>query len=257
MTSIHVCSLVRSMIGAEQISVNEFRQIMAADLEACCEAFDLRAEYLRLRKQRLRLWGMAAFCLLAIALMVFWLTRDPALWMLYVAAAGILLIVLLVILRANLQLERRLRHICQCWQEAHLLNSSPELMEFITDLARKVKDYNHWVKELQQSLQEGQYWRDFRQLNEAEQKYIQTVFLQVRAQLVIALQIGRQLIENPQASVDEYFNEYFNQLVSRDQQLLNQFTAKNMTTNRYVIMAQELSNLEADLQTQLQALRSR
>ncbi|MEN9229810.1 MAG: hypothetical protein Q6L68_02795 [Thermostichus sp. DG02_5_bins_236] len=241
------------MIGAEQISVNEFRQIMAADLEACCQAFDLRVEYLRLEQQRLRFWGAAAFCLLAIALTVFFGIRDPALWMLYTVAAGILWIVLLVILRANLQLEHGLRRIRQLWQEAHLLNSDPEIMKFVTDLARKVKEYNHWVEELQQSVQGGQYWRDFRQLNDAEQKYIQAVFLQVRAQLVIALQVGRRLIENPRASVDHHFK----QLVSRDQQLLNQFTAKNMTTNRYVIMARELSNLEADLQTQLRAMGSR
>lgn len=241
------------MIGAEQISVNEFRQLMAADLEACYEAFDLRVEYLRLEQQRLRFWGAAVFCLLAIALMVFWVIRDPTPWMLYVGAAGILLIVLLVILRTNLQLERDLRRIRQRWQEANLLNSDPEMMKFVTDLARKVKDYNHWVEELQQSMQGGQYWRDFRQLNDAEQKYIQTVFLQVRAQLVIALQICRRLIENPRAPIEHHFK----QLVSRDQQLLNQFTAKNMTANRYVIMAQELSNLEADLQTQLRALGSR
>ncbi len=33
------------MISVEPISVDEFRQLMAADLDACCEAFDLRAEY--------------------------------------------------------------------------------------------------------------------------------------------------------------------------------------------------------------------
>ncbi|MEN9204029.1 MAG: hypothetical protein Q6K80_10385 [Thermostichus sp. DG_1_6_bins_120] len=241
------------MIDAEQISVNEFRQIMDADLEACCQAFDLWVEYLRLRQQRLRFWGAAALCLLTIALTVFFLVRDPDLRMFYSVAAGILLIVLLVILRASLQLQGRLRRIRQRWQEAHLLNSDPEMIRFTTDLACKVKDYNHWVEELQQSVQGGQYWRDFRQLNEAERKYIQTMFLQVRAQLLLALQICRQLLDNPQASVDHHFK----QLVSRDQQLLDQFVAKNMTANRYVIMLQELSALEADLQGQLRALGAR
>jgi hypothetical protein len=241
------------MIGAEPISVDEFRQIMAADLEACCEAFDLRVEYVRLEQQRLRFWGAAVFCLLAIALTVFFAIRDPSYWLLYTAAAGILFIVMLVILRANLQLERGLHRVRQRWQEAHLLNTDPELMKFATDLARKVKDYNYWVNELQQSMQGGQYWRDFRQLNEAEQNYIQSVFLQVRAQLVIALQICRRLIENPRAPIEQHFKH----LVARDQILLNQFTAKNMTANRYVTMARELSSLEADLQAQIRALGSR
>ncbi|MEN9225219.1 MAG: hypothetical protein Q6L60_00085 [Thermostichus sp. HHBFW_bins_43] len=241
------------MIGVEQISVNEFRQIMAADLEACCEAFDLRGEYLRLEQQRLRFWGALVFCLLAMALTVFLVIRDPSHWLLYTAAAGILLIVLLVILRANLQLERDLRRIRQRWQEAHLLHSEPEIMKFATDLACKVKDYNHWVEELKQSVQGGQYWRDFRQLSEAERNYIQSVFLQVRAQLVVALQICSRLIENPHTPVDQHFKH----LVARDQMLLNQFTAKNMTTNRYVIMARELSNLEEELQAQIRALGSR
>lgn len=238
------------MIGVEQISGNEFRQIMAADLEACSEAFDLRVEYLALQQQRLRLGVIAAFCGLAFALTVFLLLRDPPFWLLYTAAAGILGVVLLVILRTTLQLGRRLRQIRQRCQEAHLLKSDPKVIRFITDLARKVKEYNHWVEQFNESIRGGQYWRDFRQLSDTEQKYIQTVFLQVRSQLVTALQIGRQLMENPHASVGHYLK----QIVSRDQQLLDQFTAKNMTVNRYVLIVRGLSNLEADLQTQLQAI---
>lgn len=244
---------VPSMMNVEPISADEFRQLMAADLDACCEAFDLRAEYLRLQQQRLRFWGMLAFGLVAMALIIFLGMRDPGSWVPYAAATGILLLLLLGILRANLRLGNSLHRIRQRWQEAHLLNSTPEVMKFATDLARKVKDYNHWVNELQQSLQGGQHWRDFRQLSEAEQKYIQSLFLQVRAQLVMALQVCRALIEDPKASVAQYLN----QMVARDQQLLEQFTAKNLTGNRYATLARQLSGLAEDLQAQLGTLGSR
>lgn len=63
----------------------------------------------------------------------------------------------------------------------------------------------------------------------------------------------RALIEDPRVPVEQYFN----QMVARDQQLLEQFIAKNLTANRYAAIARELSALEADLQTQLRALGSR
>jgi len=241
------------MITAEPISAEEFRQIMDADLEACCEAFGLREGYLRLQQQQLRFWIMLALCLLVVALVIFSAMRDPGYWLLYAVAVLLLGVVLLGLLWAILELRQNLRRIRQRWQEAHLLNSPPKIMEFASDLARKVKEYNRWVQELQQSLERGQYWRDFRQLNEAEQKYVQSLFLQVRAQLVTALQMCRALIEEPRTSVDQYFK----QIVDRDQQLLEQFVAKNLTANRYVTMARELSSLEADLQAQIRTLGSR
>ncbi len=241
------------MITAEPISAEEFRQIMDADLEASCEAFGLRGEYLRLQQQQLRFWVMLVLCLLVIALVIFLGMRDPGYWLLYAGAVVLLVVVLLGLLWASLELQQNLRRIRQRWQEAHLLNSPPKIMEFASNLACKVKEYNRWVQELQQSLEGGQYWRDFRQLSEAEQRYIQSLFLQVRAQLVTALQVCRALIENPKASIAQYLN----QMVARDQQLLEQFVAKNLTANRYVTMARELSALEADLQTQLSLLGSR
>jgi len=241
------------MITAEPISLEEFRQIMDADLEACCEAFGLREGYLRLQQQQLRFWVMLALCLLVVALVIFLGMRDPGYWLLYTVAVVLLAVVLLGLLWASLELQQSLRRIRQRWQEAHLLNSPPKIMEFASDLARKVKEYNRWVQELQQSLEGGQYWRDFRQLSQAEQRYIQSLFLQVRAQLITALQMCRALIEDPRVPVEQYFN----QMVARDQQLLEQFIAKNLTANRYAAIARELSALEADLQTQLRALGSR
>ncbi|MFS8797028.1 hypothetical protein NW814_06110 [Synechococcus sp. R65.1] len=240
------------MITAELISAEEFRQIMEADLEACCEAFGLRAEYLRLEQQQLRLWVMLALCLLVIALVILLGVRDPGYWLLYAVAVLLLGVVFLGLLWALLKLRQNLRRIRQRWQEAHLLNSPAEIMEFASDLACRVKEYNRWVQELQQSLEGGHYWQDFRQLSEAEQKYIQSLFLQVRAQLVMALQVCRALIENPQTSVAQYLN----QMVARDQQLVEQFVAKNLTANRYVTMARHLSALEAGLQARIGALAS-
>ncbi|MFS8868184.1 hypothetical protein [Synechococcus sp. H65.1] len=241
------------MITAEPISAEEFHQILAADLEACCEAFGLRAEYLRLQQQQLRFWVMLALCLLVIALVILLGARDPGYWLLYAVAVLLLGVVFLGLLWALLELRQNLQRIRQRWKEAHLLNSPAKIMEFASDLACKVKEYNHWVQELQQSLEEGRYWQDFRQLSEAEKQYIQSLLLQVRAQLITALQMCRALMENPGASVEQYFR----QVVSRDQQLLEQFIAKNLTANRYAAIARQLSALEADLQTRISALAFR
>jgi len=95
------------MITAEPISLEEFRQIMDADLEACCEAFGLREGYLRLQQQQLRFWVMLALCLLVVALVIFLGMRDPGYWLLYTVAVVLLAVVLLGLLWASLELQQK------------------------------------------------------------------------------------------------------------------------------------------------------
>jgi hypothetical protein len=238
------------MTGAEKISDREFRAIMQTDLMACSEAFALMADYAKLRRQRLQMTILTLVLCGIILLFTFLAIGDLSDWRGLGIGLIAFLVGALVILRANSRLQRSLRNARLRWEQAGLQQCEVPLMKFATDLAQKVLNFNDLVDRLEE-LQSGDYWRDFRQLSPNEKAYIESIFVQLRGQLLAGLRTCRQLIDDPNSRSPDMV---FKQMVSRDQEIVNAFTAKSMTSNHYVNLAKSLTALEADLQSQIRSI---
>ncbi|MDX2272666.1 MAG: hypothetical protein NW237_12085 [Cyanobacteriota bacterium] len=241
------------MTGVEKILESEFRQIMNADLHACSNAYEIMLEYVQLRRRRVWLFVYALLVCIVISLATIVLYQYSANQLLVGAALVGVGITLLILLRQNTRLQRSLNATRTRWEEAHLQKCDVFLMRFITEIARKVINYNALVNRLEE-LQTGDYWRDFRQLTDAEKAYISSIFTQVRGQLLSALQACRQIVDHPETKVGHMLSS---QLVSRDKELVQEFTAKTMTSNQYLSLAKDLTAMESELQVQIKTLAAR
>ncbi len=236
------------MTEANKISIQEFSEIMRADLDACSEAYQILSEYNRLKRQRWILIGLTLSLAFLIGSLTFAVVRSQLInWVGFGLALLIFLTGALLILRMNLRLERSVTRTRSRWEQAGLEACPIPIMQLATNLAQKVIDYNLLADRLAE-LQTGNYWREFRQLSSSELAYIESTFNKVRSELIAGLQICRRLIDDPNAQVSDLLTK---QVVSRDQVLVEQFTAKTITSNHYLNLAKSLTDMEGDIQVQL------
>ncbi len=235
------------MTQAEKIHDDQFREILGSDLNLCSHGIDLLGSYQLLKRQQLVFW-MGSLVILGILTglgILAW--RLGSGWVLLGVVLGVAGICLVFLWRQQMRLSRSLQGVRTRWQQTQLMGCNRRIVQMVTDMAKQVIAYNHLVDRLE-ALQAGDFWRDFRQLSEAEKGYIESTFVQVRGQLLAGLQACRRLIEDPKAGVADTLSQ---QLVSRDQHLVHEFTAKTMSSNQYLNLAQELSQMETALQKQL------
>lgn len=239
------------MTGAEKISESEFRSILRADLAACRDAPEIAAENRSLDRRRLELVLITLLAAACMALSVFLLMRSqPMNWVLVGFVTVVFLLVLLVILRRSTQLERLYRSNRLRWQQSGLKGCSGATIEFASGLAQLVLAYNAIVDRLDQ-MQQGDYWRDFRKLTDTEKEFMDSAFLQVRGQLLGSLQICRQIVDQRSPQIARTLTQ---QLVSREQVMIHEYTAKTMTSNSYLELVKHLGTIESQLQDQITKL---
>ena len=239
------------MTQAEKIHDDQFREILGSDLNLCSHAIDLLGSYQLLQRQQLVFWLVSLLILgVLVGLGGLALGLESG-WGLLAAVVGVAGICLVFLWRQQMRLGRSLHGVRTRWQQTQLTGCHRHVVQMVTDMAKQVIEYNHMVERLE-ALQAGDFWRDFRQLSDAEKGFIESTFVQVRGQLLAGLQACRRLIEDPKAKVADTLSQ---QLVSRDRYLVHEFTAKTMTSNQYLKLAQELSQMEMALQKQLASYR--
>lgn len=238
------------MTNPEKIPEGQFREILQADLSLCSQAYDLLASYQSLKRQRLVFWVSSGLILVVLAGLgtLVWALELGRGWLAVVA--GVTAVCLGILWRQYQRLGRSIVGIRSRWEQTRLVGRNRQIIQLVADMARKVIDYNQLVDRLE-ALQSGDFWRDFRKLSDTEKQYIDTTFVQVRGQILAALRACRQLLDDPKATVADTLSR---QLVSRDQVMVHEFTAKTMTSNQYLKLAQELSEMESSLQQQLSSL---
>lgn len=239
------------MTKAERILNDQFKEIAHANLILCSNAYELLDSHRVLQRQRTVFWATSLVILAilaALGFLVFWFQLG---WVWMALVGGVAAVSLLFLWRQNRRLGRALHEVRQRCEQTRLLGRSRQIVQLVVEVARKVIEYNQLIDRLE-TLQTGDFWRDFRQLSDAEKSYIEATFFQVRGQLLAALQVCRQLLDNPKAKVAGSLSH---QLVSRDQAMVHEFTAKTMTSNQYLKLAQDLTQMESDLQEQLAAYR--
>jgi hypothetical protein len=239
------------MTGAEKISESEFRSILRADLAACRDAPETAAENRLLDRRRLELVLITLMAAACMALSVYLLMRrEPMNWVLLGFVTVVFLLVLLVILRRSTQLDRLYRANHLRWQQSGLKGCGTGTIEFASGLAQLVLSYNSIVDRLDQ-MQQGDYWRDFRKLTDTEKEFMDSAFLQVRGQLLGSLQICRQILDQRSPQIAQTLKQ---QLVSREQEMIHDYTAKTMTSNSYLELVKHLGTIESKLQDQISKL---
>lgn len=239
------------MTKAEKIPEGQFREILRSDLNLCSHAADLLGSYQLLKRQRLVFWVSSLVIVAILAGLGTLAAVLEAGWGWLAGVAGVTGICGVFLWRQHLRLSRSIRSVAGRWQQTQLTGCSRRVVQTVTDVARRVLEFNQLVDRLE-ALQAGDFWRDFRQLSDGEKGYIESTFAQVRGQLLAALQACRRLIEDPKARVADTLAQ---QLISRDQNLRHEFTAKTMSSNQYLKLAQELSEMESALQQQLASYR--